>query len=305
MFNRFWLLAFLLFTTNLLSAQDSDLLNQVIQKSLSGGSYYVEFEQVVQQFNSYEQLSSIESLLESDNPKVRYLLYNIIYRIAKASKGVDVKSRAIYLLISKGISDVDLAIGGRNIELLLEFDDSDFNQQARTTLSALVINSKSNISELTKLAGKVKLVEVISAFEQRLTVTKNSIELWQLHCSLARIGDVSQKKYCLNRVKQLGLNDQVIQDLIPDVLFTQNADAVFYLLDAISVDNMNCSSFNPDRSEKVNCAYRLIELVAPYISDFPVSVGESGDLNVANYDIALMQVRDWIKIHRTSCQVVF
>ncbi len=295
----------LILASNYAFAQGRELLNEIIKKSHNGESYYADQELFVKQNSTLEPLTQIETQLTNENSNIRYLLFNLIYQVGFQSTNSDVRERAVYLLIDNGLADAEQSLIGRNIELLSEFPSSDFSQQSRARLAAVVMNSKSYVTDLIRLSGQIKLTSLTTFFEQRLATTKNTKEIWPLHCALARMHDITQKAYCFNRVKRMGINDQVIQYAIPDLLYTQNKDAIDYLLETILVDNMNCSSFNPDSSEMVNCAYRLIELVAPFVNNFPVKVGASGDLEVASYEKALVDVRQWIVANKTTYQVNF
>lgn len=302
---RLILILLLLQSINAIFSQENSLINQIINKSSNGESYYTELNTLVNQTNTIAQLSRIEVLLESKDRDTRYLAYQIIYQVGKQSSDQKVTQRAVYTLISRGLTDEDPTIKTRNIELLGEFNENEFTQQSRSSLAAIIIDSKTNRTELTHLAGHVKLIELVTLFEQRLITSKNKKEIWLIHCSLARMGDPIQKEYCLNKFKSLGFNDEIIHNILPDLLFTENRDVIDYLLDSILIDNLNCSSFNPDSSERVNCAFRLIEKVSPFILNFPVKVGESGDLEVSDYDEALSVVRRWITEYKDTYEVRF
>jgi hypothetical protein len=67
---------------------------------------------------------------------------------------------------------------------------------------------------------------------------------------------------------------------------------LIFLLRTIMNDERNCSSPNPDSNASINCAYRILELVAPVIVDFPVDVDE--ELLTNDYTESLVRVREWI-----------
>ena len=56
-----------------------------------------------------------------------------------------------------------------------------------------------------------------------------------------------------------------------------------------------CQSPNPDLSEKIPCAYRIIELLAPVIENFPIKVDPAIGLESDNYPKTLQTVRNWFK----------
>lgn len=294
----FFVALFAFFATPLFS-QENVNLDKIVEKIISGENTYTETELFIKGDDSIDRLWQIETQLNASQSQVRYLMYNLLFRIGTQSNKEEVRYRSVYLLIDKGLADADASLSGRCIEYLSGFNNNDFDNPSRNRLASMLISAKTHVSELIHLAGQIKLTSLIPVFEQKLSTTQNKKEVWVIRCSLARMGDTEQQNYCLNRIQTMGLNDQVIQYLIPDLIFTENRAAIDYLLDLILSDHMDCSSFDPDRSEKVNCAYRLMELVAPYIGDFPVQVKASGDLDVVNYNEALATVRQWITANKS------
>jgi len=51
------------------------------------------------------------------------------------------------------------------------------------------------------------------------------------------------------------------------------------------------------------CGFSVIALIAPYIENFPVKVRTSGDLDVKDYNQALLDVRNWIKQNRDTYRI--
>ncbi len=119
------------------------------------------------------------------------------------------------------------------------------------------------------------------------------------------MGDPLMVNKCIEQVKKTGINDQVIYSLVPDLLYIEKKQIIDYLLDELAVRNMNCTSADPDNEVVIDCGYRLAEYIAPFIQDFPVSVGASGDLDCENYEQALIEIRHWISENRNNYKTIF
>jgi hypothetical protein len=286
-------------------SQEKGMVDGIIDKALNDENTYADIEQYINSVDSIDKLWDIESKLNASQAQIRYLLYNILNRIGLQAQSNELRSRVVYLLVNRGLNDDDPGNSGRCIEYLTEFRESDFDAQTRNQLGAIVMNSKGHVTDLIRLSGQIKLTTMVPVFEEKLKTTKNKKEEWLLRCALARMGDPEQQNFCLNRLKNLGFNDQVILYIVPDVIYTQSKDAFNFLLNSILTDQMHCTSFDPDSSEKINCAFRLIEMVAPYVVDFPVALSASGDLGVNDYNQALTVVRQWITDNMATYQLQF
>ena len=120
---------------------------------------------------------------------------------------------------------------------------------------------------------------------------------WNSLLALARLGDNNALNIVLEKVKKAGVNDDVVDALFPDLIYTQQRRAFDYLVSVLYSDDANCQSPDPESSSTMNCACRVIEMLAPIIKDFPLKVEPGGDLATDNYLSALITVRDWFKLH--------
>ncbi len=111
---------------------------------------------------------------------------------------------------------------------------------------------------------------------------------------LGSLEDIDAAEWCIRQVRNMGMNDLVVFELVPDLVFMEYKPAVGFLLEAIMKDERNCSSPNPDSNTSINCAYRILELVAPIIAGFPVEADEDGELLTNDYKESLEQAREWI-----------
>lgn len=128
-------------------------------------------------------------------------------------------------------------------------------------------------------------------------------EQWTTYKVLARLGDKEALTFCINKVTALPINDQVIDVLYADLIYTRQKEAVDVLVKTLNSDEPLCSSTNPNNDSKMICGYRIMEMLAPVIEDFPVKTLPSGDLDVKDYKKALIEVRNWFKKRESAYSI--
>ena len=120
---------------------------------------------------------------------------------------------------------------------------------------------------------------------------------WTAQLALARLGDQEALATVLARAKQQPVNDDVVYELLPDLVYTRQKAAIDYLVTIVHSEEKNCQSADPEAEQRILCGYRVLELLAPVIQDFPLTVDASGDLAVRDYPKALEEARRWLKEH--------
>ena len=130
---------------------------------------------------------------------------------------------------------------------------------------------------------------------QNLLPSLSARDQWAAQLALARLGDPEALATVLTRVKQEPVNDDVVYELLPDLVYTRQKAALDYLVTIIQSDEKNCQSADPEAEQSILCGYRVLELLPPVIQNFPLTVDESGDLAVSDYPSALQQAREWLK----------
>ncbi len=127
---------------------------------------------------------------------------------------------------------------------------------------------------------------------------------WAGYVALARMGDQQAIDVILNRVRTLRLNDDVVYELFPDLVYTRTFRAIHYLEEVLASNERGCRSPNADVRQRTPCAYRVMELLAPAIKDYPVAIGPGGDLATENYVQALDTIREWFKQKNGTYEIV-
>jgi hypothetical protein len=128
----------------------------------------------------------------------------------------------------------------------------------------------------------------------------NARDRWSMRIAMARMGEADMIDYCLQKIKNTKFDNNVLYELVPDMIYTRQKPMFDYLLQIIESDDKNCGSGNPDSDVKMVCGFSIIEMIAPYIENFPVKVRASGDIDARDYEKALLDVRNWIKQNRDT-----
>lgn len=131
------------------------------------------------------------------------------------------------------------------------------------------------------------------------TKDKNAYDL-----ALIRTGDPSRVARLKQLLATVEVTDAFVYETAPKLIYTRRREVIDFLFDEIMKDQRNCDSADTHTRGRINCAYRLLEMVAPVVHDFPLKVGVSGDLEMTDYPTALEIARGWIRDHRDDYRIV-
>lgn len=291
-----------LFCNNLYAQNENDL-NDIFNNFNTNKLYSIDA--FLSSSNEDDILKECTKRLYSANIDLRYFAYEVINKIILISDNPEVQIKATYLLCNKGLNESESSLVYVNLLRLLDLPKSYFDFRSVNIIKVKMFNKSSYFSLIVRLIGNLNITDVNSILNSRLH-EKNKYttsEIWNMRLALAKLGDSVQLNYCISKLKSLEINDDIIFSLIPDMIYLKDMVIFDYLFDEILKDKKNCTSLNPDNEISINCAFRLIELVAPYIIDFPVRVGFSGDLEIDNYPLALIKVRKWIIENKDKYQI--
>ncbi len=232
--------------------------------------------------------------------EVRAIGYNGIYKAG--IRAVDAADRitAVSLLI-KALSDDDHGIAGQAAGYLTEFRKDDFNAESRYLLSQMVKGNPPYLAKIIKLTGYLGIDELI--YNYSLMTKENryrSSEKMAMLMAMARMGDSASVNTVMARISKLPVNDDVVYNIYPDLAYMRQKKAFDFLFDKIMSDSKDCRSSNPDNEKPIICAYRIMQLVAPYVADFPVKTDKWGEIIITDYDKTLDDVRKWITEHKDN-----
>ena len=229
---------------------------------------------------------------------VRSRAYNIAARLGQRSSDPTVRQTAVGQLIG-GIGDADRGISGNNTAALTRFRREDFTAEAQDQLLSYLQPTTPHLDQVAMLAGFVQPPGVQAALQALLGEKLSATTRWAVQLARARSGDEVATNYILSRLASAPVNDVLVYELVPGLIYTRQSAVFDYLQKLILSDVPNCQSADPDSQQKILCGYRVMEALAPALTDFPVAVDQYGELLADDYEQALERVRDWLREQTT------
>jgi len=227
---------------------------------------------------------------------VRSAAYRLTHFIGITSKEIQIRQASTgYLLqgcLGRNGQDGDLALG-----YLREFRRTDFTSIAKDSLRSSLRKNIVHKSDLIKLAAYLEMQEMAGDF-RIITQPGNSQDVrWAALVALARMGDAASLDNILTRVRRLEINDDLVYNTFPDLLFTHQKPAIQYMVDVMKSDNKNCFSADAEQEVAILCGYRIMEQLGSIVKDYPLKLDVSGDIKTKNYGEALIIARNWFDRH--------
>jgi len=226
--------------------------------------------------------------------KIRSKAYYLTYKSTYQSQDQNIRNRGVYNLI-QGLKDEDSGNVGNVAKLITNFKSNDFNNRSKDSLKTILHTQKVYSDLILKLVGFAGLDEQKEYIKKNLNngvYTSNKVK-WAAHLTLARLGIEEEIEFCVDLVKKQPVNDDVVYELIPDLIYTRQKQALDFVLTILHSERKDCYSANPENPQKIMCGYRVMEFLGPVIKNFPLEIDNTGDLIVDNYKEALLIVRDW------------
>ncbi|GHT16876.1 hypothetical protein AGMMS4956_20030 [Bacteroidia bacterium] len=240
---------------------------------------------------SVEQLTEQLAAYYTDSVvSIRQKAYYLTYKKGLQSAHQSRTMAVTHLL--RAIGDADGGIVGQVLRHLQEFSAQDFDDKCRA-----IINHKISYTTMPHYKELVLLAGYIDTGKDALHSVLLKANLpqrnkWYIALALSRMGDSAQIAYCMRKVEKLPVNSDLVSYVLPDLVYMRQKAAIDFCVNLLADDKKLCASQNPDMSEKINCAYLIIPLIAPAIADFPVAIDPSGDI-AGNVEQALQKVRTW------------
>jgi hypothetical protein len=122
--------------------------------------------------------------------------------------------------------------------------------------------------------------------------------------AMLRAGVPSYLARLQSLIPTLTVDDNFVYRLGPALLYTKRREVIDFFLAEILEDKRNCKVAEAHSEGRINCAYRLLEMIAPIIQDFPLKLRASGDLATDDYPSALEIAREWIRNHRNDYLII-
>jgi hypothetical protein len=228
--------------------------------------------------------------------RVRLQTLDLIYLASHKSPDQKLRQTAVKYLVY-GCGDKESGNAYRAGQYLPKYPKDDFNATAKDSLGAYIKERVSYLDNVLKLAGYLSLTKCMPDIRNVLAFPKCSDKVkWAAHLALARMGDSTETAYCIRVVQSKQMNNAIVYNLVPGLIYTRQKAAFDYLITILNSDDKNCNSSNPDNDSRIVCGYRVMEVLAPVIKDFPLqTIPGVNQIKTNNYDAALETARKWFK----------
>lgn len=255
--------------------------------------------------NANDLLSLLTSYYTDSLPQVRLKSYYLAYKVAQNVADSSLKQEAVMVLVFM-LKDTDSGNVGNLTSWLSEFKSEDFNLQAKDSMVSALKTVNYYKADIIKLVAFLGLQDQQQFIKNNLLndVYRSNKDKWAAHLALARFGEESEIDFCLDMVKKQGVNDDVVYELIPDLIYTRQKKAIDYVIELLHNKATNCTSGNPEYGGPIMCGYRIMEYLAPVIKEFPLEKDASGDLKVKDYKKALKELREWFTVHQSDYEII-
>jgi len=288
------ILLFIIIGTNIFAQKYE--IEQIIQSARKGEVFNGNIENIYKSENETKVLKLLKPYCTDVTQQVRIQSINIIATVGKKSKNIDTRIQAVDILSQACLSKDKLTIFN-SVSQLKYFKKEDFSEQAKKTISNIIQNTPPYYNDFVLLAGFLQLNNLKDFFKKQILNEKLKFStMWKIDIALARMNDYDAiaTAIALIKLNNSKIDDNFIYDIVPDLIYTRSK--VIYsqiLIEILNSNEKNCMPANPNSTEKILCAYRVMEYLAPVIENYPYKLSVSGDLETENYDKALENIRNW------------
>ncbi|MEM9820881.1 MAG: hypothetical protein AAF985_07405 [Bacteroidota bacterium] len=217
---------------------------------------------------------------------------------------------------------VESAQLGRIAKGLQQFKRADFDEAAEKQVARLIKMERPHTSKFIELAGFLQMYEVLD--ELRFAYKSNKHLFRSMSMALTRSGDEQKRNNLMKNVAKYRVDDEFVYGILPKLVYARQKETTDYLFEIILKDQKTCSypahGHQEDHEEdhehkdgheydhdhehgQINCAYRVMETLAPYVKGIPLQLGASGDLLSNDYQQALKTTREWILANRDNYEL--
>lgn len=249
--------------------------------------------------NAAAVLKALPVYYKDTTALVRSKAYSLAKSIGTKSQDKSIRQQAVQQLLEGG-KDVHTGNAGSALKYLTLFKQQDFVAASKDSLRSQFRRSPRHVDVKVKLIGFLEMKELrdeVYSLSQQSTLGRK--ERWSTSLALARMGDAQATTDIVNRIERMPESDALIYEIYPDLVYTRTQEAMELLLVTLNSDAKNCSAADAERDAKIPCAYRVMEMLAPVLENYPLTVDESGDIRTNDYPEALRIAREWCSTQKT------
>lgn len=247
--------------------------------------------------NAKATLAAVVPYMKDSSAIVRAKAYALVQLVGNTTRQDNLREDAVTKLV-EGVKDRDSGNAGLAIGYLQGFRKEDYTSVVKDTLLNIFKRRPPHLKEYIKLIGFLELTQTrddLRALAQQGNASRQ--DRWAALLALARMGDNYATGDVIKRINRLPVNDEVVYQIYPDLVYTRQKEIIAMLIDQLNSDARNCESADAERPANIPCAYRVMEMLAPAIEGYPVKLDASGDIDAKDYTAALQKVRTWFKEH--------
>jgi hypothetical protein len=232
---------------------------------------------------------------------VRNQAYMIIHKLGRTSENATEVMICVEAL-SSACHDRDMGIALYSSKVLRSYPRNYFTGKAKKNIGSALFPKSRILPNIAQLAGYLSLQEKMDLLKTIASDSEESLKnRWYANLALARMGYDKSIAYCLNVYQKQKVNSELIEGMIPDLLFTRQKKIYDEVVKILYSNENNCVSGNPDSERAIPCGYWVMEQLAPYVQDFPLQTYASGAIKVTDYDKALNTLREWFNGNVDFC----
>ena len=186
------------------------------------------------------------------------------------------------------------------LKVMQQFDRGNFSQSVKEDLLTYISEKKENRGEAILLLGFVGSqndISFLKNLEHYTSISKK--DKYKVKLALVRLGDPVAVEEFMKELSERTINDELVTDLLPDLIYTHHQAVYTFLLDELYNELPACLSANNDSQDRILCSYRIMEQIAEEVRDFPVKLDPSGELS-GDYQEALNTARKWYQANRKN-----
>ncbi len=297
----------LLFTISGANAQSARKINTQIaeyMESVRNKTEHPGVSDLFQNQKNHEAIyNSLTVFIGDSTYEVRQAAYRLTYEVAFKSQTLALRQLAVER-ITKGTQDNNRSIAGWSARHLSVFNREDFTLNAKANISTSINTGAPRLSELIKVAGYLNITEAENTIRTIAQTSRKTSDKLASYLALARMGNQDYANRITNLVRKQELNDDVVYELIPGLVYTRQKTCIDFVIEVLYNDEKKCISSDPDNPVKIQCGYRVMEYLAPVIKDFPYGVKTSGDIDAEDYPEALERLREWFLSEGKNYEII-
>ena len=243
-------------------------------------------------------LQELKSVENDTLNEIRHFVLQLQNNCSRNSQDSSIRKEVVNKL-AKACKDEDAANRSIAALYLTRYNKQDFSKDAKQQFSDLLQSEYGYYKHVVQLVAYLDMTDEMQELQGLLSDTTHNDPMikWKIHTALARLGSEESIDYCVQYVKSKDMNDLLVRFVLRDLAYIKQPAAVGYLVSELYNKEKNCRAANPNSSGRITCAYRIMEMLAPIVKDYPYKAKYGTQLDAPNYDKALKDIRQWFKDH--------